>query len=176
MVLCTPVPLRVLVLVQDEHPDHCVVIKYVPHVGDSKRAMDEYCSEIFMGGSNTIIMHNTCEDSLLAAPIILDLILVTELFSRIKVQALLACYCLPFHCMLPALSLVCYLVSACCPQNRTGAGRKATTHLSYTDAMLVWHTYRCAGRGKQTSRSSIRCCRCCHSSSRRHLCRPALPL
>ena len=46
---------------QDEHPDHCVVIKYVPHVGDSKRAMDEYVSEIFMGGTNTIIMHNTCE-------------------------------------------------------------------------------------------------------------------
>jgi len=95
MVLCMPVPLCELVLVQDEHPDHCVVIKYVPHVGDSKRAMDEYCSEIFMGGSNTIIMHNTCEDSLLAAPIILDLILVTELFGRIKVQAMLACCCLP---------------------------------------------------------------------------------
>jgi hypothetical protein len=47
--------------VQDEHPDHCVVIKYVPYVGDSKRDMDEYVSEIFMGGTNTIIMHNTCE-------------------------------------------------------------------------------------------------------------------
>lgn len=34
----------------NEHPDHCVVIKYVPHVGDSKRAIDEYTSEIFMGG------------------------------------------------------------------------------------------------------------------------------
>ncbi len=33
-----------------ETPDHCVVIKYVPYVGDSKRAMDEYTSEIFMGG------------------------------------------------------------------------------------------------------------------------------
>jgi len=31
-----------------EHPDHVVVIKYVPFVGDSKRAMDEYTSEIFM--------------------------------------------------------------------------------------------------------------------------------
>jgi myo-inositol-1-phosphate synthase len=31
-----------------EHPDHTVVIKYVPYVGDSKRAMDEYTSEIFM--------------------------------------------------------------------------------------------------------------------------------
>ena len=35
---------------EDEHPDHVVVIKYVPYVADSKRAMDEYTSEIFMGG------------------------------------------------------------------------------------------------------------------------------
>nr|UAD82040.1 myo-inositol-1-phosphate synthase [Trebouxia lynnae] len=67
-----------------EHPDHVVVIKYVPNVGDSKRAMDEYMSEIFMGGHNTISMHNTCEDSLLAAPIILDLVLLAELTSRIQ--------------------------------------------------------------------------------------------
>lgn len=51
---------------QGEHPDHTVVIKYVPAVGDSKRAMDEYYTEIFMGGKSTIAIHNTCEDSLLA--------------------------------------------------------------------------------------------------------------
>ena len=67
-----------------EKPDHCVVIKYVPHVRDSKRAMDEYISSIFMNGSNTIVLHNTCEDSLLAAPIIIDLIILCELFERIK--------------------------------------------------------------------------------------------
>ena len=50
-----------------EKPDHCVVIKYVPYVGDSKRAMDEYTSEIFMNGTNTIVLHNTCEVSALAA-------------------------------------------------------------------------------------------------------------
>lgn len=38
-----------------------MVIKYVPCVGDSKRAMDEYTSEIMMGGTNTIAIHNTCE-------------------------------------------------------------------------------------------------------------------
>ncbi|RLV62504.1 hypothetical protein DV515_00019246, partial [Chloebia gouldiae] len=38
-----------------------VVIKYVPYVGDSKRALDEYTSEIMMGGTNTIVIHNTCE-------------------------------------------------------------------------------------------------------------------
>ncbi|KAF6254194.1 myo-inositol-1-phosphate synthase [Scenedesmus sp. NREL 46B-D3] len=69
-----------------EHPDHCIVIKYIPYVGDSKRAMDEYTSEIFLGGTNTIVMHNTCEDSLLAAPIILDLIILAELISRIQLR------------------------------------------------------------------------------------------
>ena len=49
--------------------------------------MDEYTSEIFMGGKNTIVMHNTCEDSLLAAPIILDLVLLAELSTRIQFKA-----------------------------------------------------------------------------------------
>jgi myo-inositol-1-phosphate synthase len=69
-----------------EKPDHCVVIKYVPYVGDSKRAMDEYTSQIFLGGTNTIVMHNTCEDSLLASPIILDLVILCELCERIRVK------------------------------------------------------------------------------------------
>lgn len=69
-------------------PDHCVVIKYVPFVGDSKRAMDEYTSSIFLNGRNTIVMHNTCEDSLLAAPLILDLILLTELLQRVWIMPL----------------------------------------------------------------------------------------
>lgn len=69
---------------EGEHPDHCVVIKYVPYVGDSKRAMDEYTSHIFMNGKNTIVMHNTCEDSLLASPLILDLVILTEVFQRVK--------------------------------------------------------------------------------------------
>jgi myo-inositol-1-phosphate synthase len=69
-----------------EHPDPVVVIKYVPTVGDSKRALDEYTSEIFMGGQNTIVVHNTCEDSLLAAPLIIDLVLLGELFSRVQLR------------------------------------------------------------------------------------------
>jgi myo-inositol-1-phosphate synthase len=67
-----------------EHPDHVVVIKYVPYVADSKRAMDEYTSEIFMGGHNTIVMHNTCEDSLLATPLIYDLAILADMTSRIQ--------------------------------------------------------------------------------------------
>lgn len=64
-----------------------LILKYVPYVGDSKRAMDEYTSEIFMGGKSTIVLHNTCEDSLLAAPIILDLVLLAELSTRIQLKA-----------------------------------------------------------------------------------------
>jgi myo-inositol-1-phosphate synthase len=63
------------------------LLHYVPYVGDIKRAMDEYTSEIFMGGKNTIVLHNTCEDSLLAAPIILDLVLLAELSTRIELKA-----------------------------------------------------------------------------------------
>eukprot|EP00243_Klebsormidium_subtile_P002980 TRINITY_DN16104_c0_g1_i1.p1 TRINITY_DN16104_c0_g1~~TRINITY_DN16104_c0_g1_i1.p1 ORF type:complete len:511 (-),score=204.43 TRINITY_DN16104_c0_g1_i1:554-2086(-) len=91
-----------------EHPDHVVVIKYVPYVADSKRAMDEYTSEIFMGGRNTIVMHNTCEDSLLAAPIILDLVLLAELVTRIQ----LAKGDEPAHNFHPVAVLLSYLTKA----------------------------------------------------------------
>lgn len=92
-----------------EHPDHVVVIKYVPYVGDSKRAMDEYTSEIFMGGTNTIVMHNTCEDSLLAAPLILDLVLLAELFTRIELKKDGESEFYGFH---PVASLLSYLTKA----------------------------------------------------------------
>ncbi|KAG6871790.1 hypothetical protein C0995_016591 [Termitomyces sp. Mi166 len=71
-----------------EHPDHIVVIKYVPAVGDSKRAIDEYYSEIFCGGRSTINIFNECEDSLLATPLILDLTILTELLTRIQYRKL----------------------------------------------------------------------------------------
>ena len=72
---------------EGEHPDHCVVIKYMPAVGDDKRALDEYYAEIFMGGHQTISLFNVCEDSLLASPLIIDLVLVTEMFTRIQWKA-----------------------------------------------------------------------------------------
>nr|CVV42517.1 myo-inositol phosphate synthase [Anguilla anguilla] len=92
-----------------EKPDHCVVIKYVPYVGDSKRAMDEYTSEIMMGGTNTIALHNTCEDSLLASPIILDLVLLTELCQRISFCTESEPTFQTFHSV---LSLLSYLLKA----------------------------------------------------------------
>jgi len=69
-----------------EHPDHVVVIKYIKSVGDSKRALDEYDSDIFCNGKNIISVHNTCEDSLLAAPLMLDLVILMELFTRIQLK------------------------------------------------------------------------------------------
>ncbi|XP_043577456.1 inositol-3-phosphate synthase 1-A-like isoform X1 [Chiloscyllium plagiosum] len=90
-----------------EKPDHCVVIKYVPYVGDSKRAMDEYTSEIMMGGTNTIVLHNTCEDSLLASPLILDLVILTELCQRITFKTELDLEFQTFHSVLSILSYLC---------------------------------------------------------------------
>uniref|UniRef100_A0A673H7N5 inositol-3-phosphate synthase n=1 Tax=Sinocyclocheilus rhinocerous TaxID=307959 RepID=A0A673H7N5_9TELE len=90
-----------------EKPDHCVVIKYVPYVGDSKRAMDEYTSEIMMGGTNTIALHNTCEDSLLASPIILDLVILTELCQRITFCTQDDPVFQGFHSVLSLLSFLC---------------------------------------------------------------------
>lgn len=92
-----------------EHPDHVVVIKYVPYVGDSKRAMDEYTSEIFMGGKNTIVMHNTCEDSLLASPIIIDLAILAEMCQRIQFKKQGEAEFTKFHSILSILS---YLLKA----------------------------------------------------------------
>lgn len=63
--------------------DHCIVIKYMHAVGDSKVAMDEYYSELMLGGHNRISIHNVCEDSLLATPLIIDLIVMTEFCSRV---------------------------------------------------------------------------------------------
>lgn len=63
--------------------DHCIVIKYLPAVGDSKVAMDEYYSELMLGGHNKISIHNVCEDSLLATPLIIDLVVMTEFLQRV---------------------------------------------------------------------------------------------
>uniref|UniRef100_A0A8D0U8Q0 Inositol-3-phosphate synthase 1 n=1 Tax=Sus scrofa TaxID=9823 RepID=A0A8D0U8Q0_PIG len=94
---------------QGEEPDHCVVIKYVPYVGDSKRALDEYTSELMLGGTNTLVLHNTCEDSLLAAPIMLDLALLTELCQRVSFCTDADPEPQTFH---PVLSLLSFLFKA----------------------------------------------------------------
>jgi len=90
-------------------PDHCIVIKYLPYVGDSKRAMDEYVFQIFMGGQQTVVMHNTCEDSLLAAPLILDLCILTELSQRLEISTDGG---KTFERMRSVLSILSYLLKA----------------------------------------------------------------
>ncbi|GAV65384.1 Inos-1-P_synth domain-containing protein/NAD_binding_5 domain-containing protein [Cephalotus follicularis] len=121
-----------------EHPDHVVVIKYVPYVGDSKRALDEYTSEIFMGGKNTIVLHNTCEDSLLAAPIILDLVLLAELSSRIQLKAEGE---VKFHSFHPVATILSYLTKA----PLVPAGTPVVNALSKQRAMLENILRACIG-------------------------------
>ncbi|GET87169.1 myo-inositol-1-phosphate synthase [Leishmania tarentolae] len=96
-------------------PDHCIVIKYMPYVGDSKRAIDEYIFSIFMGGQQTVVLHNTCEDSLLAAPLIIDLLVLTELMERVTISTsdeMQAPSPASFEHMETVLSLLSYLLKA----------------------------------------------------------------
>ncbi|KAK0539316.1 Myo-inositol-1-phosphate synthase [Tilletia horrida] len=70
-----------------EHPNHCIVIKYMPAVGDQKVAMDDYTSELCLGGRNRLYVTNLCEDSLLASPLLIDLAILAELMTRIQYSA-----------------------------------------------------------------------------------------
>ena len=100
-----------------ERPDHTVVIKYMPAVGDNKRALDEYYAEIFMGGHQTISMFNVCEDSLLASPLIIDLVLVAEMMTRISWKLESQVDYKGFHSVLSVLS---YMLKVSCLNDRTG--------------------------------------------------------
>ena len=100
------VTLNPILYAPDEHPDHIVVIKYVKNVGDSKRALDEYDSDIFCGGKNIISCHNTCEDSLLAAPLMLDLIVLMELCTRIYIKDETMSDYAHFHSVMSILSFL----------------------------------------------------------------------
>jgi myo-inositol-1-phosphate synthase len=62
-----------------------------------------------MGGKNTIVMHNTCEDSLLATPLIYDLVILGELCERISVKKDDSDEWEQFH---PVLSLLSYMLKA----------------------------------------------------------------
>jgi myo-inositol-1-phosphate synthase len=46
--------------------------------------MDEYYSELGMGGRNAMFITNECEDSLLATPLIFDLAILAELMTRVS--------------------------------------------------------------------------------------------
>ena len=68
------------------------------------------------GFKNTISMHNTCEDSLLAAPLILDLIILGELSERIRVKKVVTGSSnqdqVPYERFHPVLSLLSFLLKA----------------------------------------------------------------
>ncbi len=67
-------------------PDHEIVIKYVPSVGDHKRALDEYLSDICMEEQQSLVVYNVCPDSLLCVSLMLDLVLFSDWLSRIRVK------------------------------------------------------------------------------------------
>ena len=87
-----------------EHPDHTVVIKYMPAVGDNKRALDEYYADIFMGGHQSISIFNVCEDSLLASPLIIDLVIIAEMMTRVQWKSEHETKYRSFHSVLSVLS------------------------------------------------------------------------
>uniref|UniRef100_A0A2K5PR28 Inositol-3-phosphate synthase 1 n=1 Tax=Cebus imitator TaxID=2715852 RepID=A0A2K5PR28_CEBIM len=78
----------------------------VPYVGNSKRELAEYTSELMLGGTNTLVLHSTCGDSLLAAPSMLDLALLTELCQRVSFCTDADPELQTFH---PVLSLLSFL-------------------------------------------------------------------
>ncbi|CAO3610368.1 unnamed protein product [Cunninghamella blakesleeana] len=115
-----------------EHPDHTVVIKYVPSVGDSKRALDEYECDIFMGGRQSISLYNVCEDSFLASPLIIDLVVMAELMTRIQYKTGEMSKFSNFHSVLSILSymLKAPMVSAGTPVvNALGRQRTAVENI-----------------------------------------------
>ena len=101
-----------------EHPDHTVVIKYMPAVGDNKRALDEYYADIFMGGHQTISMSNICEDSLLASPLIIDLVIIAEVMTRISWKSTGSKDYKGFHSVLSILS---YMLKVRDPKHTLGS-------------------------------------------------------
>lgn len=62
-----------------------------------------------MGGHQTISIFNMCEDSLLASPLIIDLVLITELFTRIQWRQGGEQDWKSFH---PILSVLSYMLKA----------------------------------------------------------------
>lgn len=72
-------------LFKGKKPDHDVIIRDIKAVNDDKIAMDHYMSEIFLGGRHHMYINSVCMDSLLAVPLILDIILFSELYSRVTI-------------------------------------------------------------------------------------------
>lgn len=61
-----------------------------------------------MDGTHTLVTYNVCEDSLLAAGVIIDLIVLTELFERVSYR----CLSDEYKKFDPVLSFLGYLMKA----------------------------------------------------------------
>merc|ERR1712157_264896 len=93
----------------------------------------------FMGGRNTIVMHNTCEDSLLATPLIYDLVILAELCQRVQIKREGQAW-EHFH---PVLSLLSYMLKApLVPNGAPVVNALFTQHQAITNVMRA-----CLGLG-----------------------------
>ena len=119
-------------------PAHAVVIEYVPPAGDTKVAMDEYSFDLAMGGRQTWSVVNVCEDSLLAAPVLLDLALFADLASRVAVKREGSETRLALH---PTCALLSYWLKA--PAVKPGT--PVVNALAAQRAQLVDFARACAG-------------------------------
>ncbi|TFK17770.1 hypothetical protein FA15DRAFT_604430 [Coprinopsis marcescibilis] len=90
---------------QGRAPRHIVVvIKYVPSIGNSKRTIEEYFSEIFCGGHSVVNIFNECEDSLITTALIIDSSILAEFLARVKHRNVDPANCKLFHLVLSLLS------------------------------------------------------------------------
>lgn len=66
--------------------DRLVTIDYVKRYGDNKRALDDFTSSLLFGGQYDVSVRNICPDTLLAVPIMFDLVIFTALLDRVYVR------------------------------------------------------------------------------------------
>ena len=66
--------------------DHHVAVQYTPFIGDEKRDYVEYTSEAFLSQLHTMATYTRCSDSVLCAPLYIDVCCLLDYFSRKKVS------------------------------------------------------------------------------------------
>ncbi|KAL8167424.1 hypothetical protein V2J09_008923 [Rumex salicifolius] len=118
------------------------IIQYVPYVADSERAMDEYTSEIFMGGRNTIVLHKTpCW--LLPSSLIWSSLLssASESSLRLREGYKLSVIVGKFHSFNPVPTILSYLTKA----PLVPPGTQVVNALSKQRAMLENILRACVG-------------------------------
>ena len=66
--------------------DHQVRVMYTPYIGDEKRDVVEYTSLGFLGCQHTMLTYTRCMDSVLCVPLMVDVAVWCDLFSRVGVS------------------------------------------------------------------------------------------